>query len=73
MPICPELRPLYPANWPELSRRVRFDRAGGECERCHRPHGLELRCLPDGRWLIRGKGRGAIGGAGRPAGPTSRI
>ena len=51
MPIRPELRPLYPPDWPELSRRVRFERAGGECERCRRPHGMELRCLPDGRWF----------------------
>ena len=51
MPIRAELRPLYPRDWPERSRRIRFERAGGECERCHRPHGLELRCLPDGRWL----------------------
>ena len=47
----PELRRLYPPNWPELSRRVRFERAGGECERCRRPHGMELRHLPDGRWF----------------------
>ena len=26
MPIRGELRPLYPALWPELSRRVRFER-----------------------------------------------
>jgi hypothetical protein len=51
MPIRRELRPLYPAHWPELSRRVRFERAGGACERCGRPHGLALRCLPDGRWF----------------------
>ena len=50
MPIRPELRPLYPPDWRERSRRVRFGRAGGECERCRRPHGMELRCLPDGRW-----------------------
>jgi hypothetical protein len=51
MPIRRELRPLYPAHWPALSRRVRFERAGGACERCGRPHGLQLRCLPDGRWF----------------------
>jgi hypothetical protein len=51
MPIRPELRPLYPPEWPELSRRVRFERAAGECERCQRPHGMELRCLPNGRWF----------------------
>ena len=50
MPIRPELRVLYPPNWSELSRRVRFERAAGECEGCRRPHGMKLRCLPDGRW-----------------------
>ena len=30
---------------------MRFERAGGERERCHRPHGMELRCLPDGKWF----------------------
>jgi hypothetical protein len=51
MPIRAELRPLYPPHWPDLSRRVRFERAGGECERCGRPHGAVLRVLPDGRWF----------------------
>ena len=31
MPIRPELRPLYPPHWRELSQRVRFKRAGGKC------------------------------------------
>ena len=51
MPIRSELRQLYPTYWPELSRRVRFDRARGKCERCQRPHGITIRCLPDGRWF----------------------
>lgn len=51
MPIRGEFRALYPADWRELSRRVRFDRAGGACQRCGRPHGMTLRCLPDGRWF----------------------
>ena len=51
MLICRELRPLYPRHWSELSRQVRFERAGGECERCGRPHGAVLRVLPDGRWF----------------------
>ena len=51
MPIRAELRPLYPPNWAELSRRVRFERAGGACECCRRPHGQVIRCLPDGRWF----------------------
>jgi hypothetical protein len=51
MPIKPELRWFYPSDWPDISRRVRFDRAGGVCEGCCRPHGQTVRCLPDGRWF----------------------
>src|SRR3954452_1184574 len=51
MPIRPELRPLYPPHWRELSSHVRFERAGGRCQRCGRPHLARLRCLPDGRWF----------------------
>ena len=51
MPIRPELRPLYPPHWRELSSHVRFERAGGRCQRCGRPHLALLRCLPDGRWF----------------------
>jgi len=35
---------------------VRFERAGGACEGCGRPHGLTIRCLPDGRWFDSGLG-----------------
>ena len=51
MPIRRELRCLYPPHWRELSRRIRFDRAGGRCQACGRPHLVRLRCLPDGRWF----------------------
>ena len=51
MPIRPELRPLYPPHWRQLSSQVRFERAGGKCQRCGRPHLARLRCLPDGRWF----------------------
>ena len=51
MPIRPEMRELYPRDWPEISRRVRFERAGGVCQGCGRPHGVTVRCLPDGRWF----------------------
>ena len=34
MPIRGELRPLYPAHWPELSRRVRFERAKSARRHC---------------------------------------
>lgn len=32
MPIRPENRKRYPADWREISRRIRFERAGGRCE-----------------------------------------
>jgi hypothetical protein len=51
MQIRPELRPLYPPRWRELSSHVRFERAEGRCQRCGRPHLVLLRCLPDGRWF----------------------
>lgn len=41
MPIRAEQRDLYPADWPEISRRIRFGRARGQCEcdgTCGRPH-----------------------------------
>jgi hypothetical protein len=40
MPIRPENRDRYPPDWPEISRRIRHDRAGGRCEcrgECGRP------------------------------------
>lgn len=51
MPIRPDMQSLYPPNWPEISQRVRFERAGGKCQGCKRPHGEDIRCLPDGRWF----------------------
>jgi hypothetical protein len=50
MPIRRELRPLYPPHWRELSRHVRFERAGGR-QRCGRRHLTLVRCLHDGRWF----------------------
>lgn len=32
MPIRPENRQRYPKDWPAISRRIRFERAGGQCE-----------------------------------------
>jgi hypothetical protein len=50
MPIRKELRWFYPIDWELLSRRIRFERAQGRCERCGRPHGQAIRQLADGRW-----------------------
>ncbi|MFD4738688.1 hypothetical protein ACFWNQ_15145 [Streptomyces virginiae] len=32
MPIRPENRGRYPSDWPTISRRIRFGRAGSRCE-----------------------------------------
>lgn len=50
MPIRPELRFHYPIDWPIISRSVRFERAGGRCESCRRPHGETVLQYLDGRW-----------------------
>ena len=50
MPIAPHHRWLYPIDWRELSRMIRFGRAEGRCERCARPHGRRVVHLRDGRW-----------------------
>jgi hypothetical protein len=50
VPIKPELRWFYPIDWPQISRQVRFERAAAFV-RTGRPHGMTVRCLPDGRWF----------------------
>lgn len=50
MPIRPQLKWLYPLDWPQLSAIIRFGRANGRCETCGRPHGKIVRHLGDGRW-----------------------
>ena len=50
MPIMAEHRWLYPIDWPELSRLIRFGRAKGRCEHCRRPHGARVFHLGDERW-----------------------
>jgi hypothetical protein len=42
MPIRPENRVRYPKDWPEISRRIRGERAGNRCEctgQCGCDHG----------------------------------
>ena len=50
MPIRPEHRWFYPIDWPQLSAVIRFERAGGRCQRCGRPHGIIVYHFGDGRW-----------------------
>lgn len=39
MPIRPENRGRYPKEWPQISRRIRFDRAKNKCEWCGAENG----------------------------------
>ena len=32
MPIRPENKARYPKDWPQISKRIRFERAGNRCE-----------------------------------------
>ena len=34
MPIHPSMKERYPKNWPAISKRIRFERAGNRCEWC---------------------------------------
>lgn len=34
----PMKRSLYPKNWEEISKRIRFERAGNRCEWCDAPN-----------------------------------
>ena len=38
MPIHPSQKPLYPPDWPQISARIRFDRARARCEWCGAVH-----------------------------------
>jgi 5-methylcytosine-specific restriction endonuclease McrA len=42
MPISKEKKKLYPGNWKEISKRIRFERAKNKCEFCgaenYKPH-----------------------------------
>ena len=50
MPFRRKHRFFYPIDWPQLSATIRFQRAGGACEGCGRPHGRTVHCLADERW-----------------------
>lgn len=74
MPTRPALLDYYPPNWREISRRVRFDRAGGLCESCTRPHGGFIYQMGDGRWRALGAADGWRDDRGAPVpGPEIRL
>lgn len=70
MPIRPSLRWYYPIDWKQLSRLVRFERARGRCQSCHRPHAQIVTCLADGRWLDAAAGHWRTGRGRRCALPS---
>ena len=72
MPIKAEMRWYYPIDWPQLSNYVRFERAGGACQRCGRPHGTIVSVLRMDGGTTRPVRLGAIIAAARPAGPISK-
>jgi hypothetical protein len=62
MPIRGDLKPLYGADWPDVSNRIRFDRAKGRCERCDRPHGQVVIGLLGGGWIDPATGEAQLNG-----------
>ena len=50
MPIKPENRRRYPANWPEIRERIRA-RSGNRCEWCGVPNGAVGYRRADGEWV----------------------
>ena len=51
MPINPDLRHHYPPNWRELAAHIKFERTGGHCEWCDRPHGEGVGVIKACGWL----------------------
>ena len=50
MPIRPSQRWYYSIDWRELSLVIRFERAGGRCEQCRKPHGQSVIAGLSGEW-----------------------
>ncbi|WP_334656879.1 hypothetical protein [Sphingomonas panaciterrae] len=73
MPIMAEHRWLYPIDWPELSRLIRFGRANGRCEHCRRPHGKRVFHLGDGRWWDADRRQWRDGRGRRVRAPASSV
>ena len=52
MPIKPENRDRYPANWKTEIRPAILKRAGDRCEWCHKPNRETVRSIKvDGEWF----------------------
>jgi hypothetical protein len=62
VPVRTDLKSLYGPDWREVSDRVRFDRAGGRCENCGRPHGSVVFVLSGGGWIDPATGEAWLAG-----------
>jgi hypothetical protein len=49
MPIRPEMKGRYPANWQAIRQRI-LARARAHCEQCGKPDRATLRVRPGGFW-----------------------
>lgn len=49
MPIRPENKERYPANWPEISKAIR-ERAGNKCEKCKVSNGAMVKRIKSEDW-----------------------
>jgi hypothetical protein len=57
VPIKPENKARYPKDWPAISRRIRIDRAQGQCEctgQCGRDHSGRCPNLNGGLSVVTG-------------------
>lgn len=51
MPIRPENKARYPKDWPEISRRIREERADNKCEWCQAPNRTVIYRFNTGEWM----------------------
>ena len=51
MPIRPENRKRYPKDWPQISKRIREERAGNKCEWCKAPNRTVIYRFATGEWM----------------------
>lgn len=79
MPIRPENKARYPADWPEISRRIR-ERDGNRCKRCKAQNGAFVARSRDGESYMLLDGAVFDASTGAPLGyakgseyPTARI
>lgn len=51
MPIRPEMKALYQANWKQIRAEI-LARAHNRCEKCGRPNGTLVIVSPKGDWAV---------------------